>query len=459
MAAVLGVEGRRHRLDEGNREGRCPHGCPGQLRRSGRDRDADPRRHVARPTSTTWSSASRWAEWASPDEVAALIRVARERRVLVLHRSRVRHLRRPRRLLMRARARHGGARVPGRIRAVKAVLEDGDEPVGYDLGDAMHRLELYPLAGGARAADARSRRHHRSRGAFARALDEHAITRVVHLAGLQVPFCRADLVPRPTGQRKSAPSTSSRRSRNGSTESPGSRLRKLGRRLRPENDPSPAPEKRRDRARPRSTVSTSSRTRGPRKATRQKIGSPVDRDPALCRLRTRPDQGMTDGADAGDGGSSPRRGLRDRLRRPSPGTTTRPQSPDAFVTRCPPRPRAQYVANHPGVAAPPWQRLSRRSRLRASRRPRGRSAGRKIPLPFPAEVEMRGCSSASLGPLPRTPLAEGVRRTVEHHRRVVQQRPEGVARDQEAALDELFAALERRGPRARPRRRRRSRPR
>ena len=26
--------------------------------------------------------------------------------------------------------------------AVKAVLDDGDEPVGYDLGDATHRLEL-----------------------------------------------------------------------------------------------------------------------------------------------------------------------------------------------------------------------------------------------------------------------------------------------------------------------------
>src|SRR6185295_20348913 len=30
--------------------------------------------------------------------------------------------------------------------------------------------------------------------ALGRTLDEHAITRVVHLAGLQVPFCRADPV-------------------------------------------------------------------------------------------------------------------------------------------------------------------------------------------------------------------------------------------------------------------------
>ena len=36
-----------------------------------------------------------------------------------------------------------------------------------------------------------ARRHHRPR-ALERALDEHAITHVIHLAALQVPFCRAD---------------------------------------------------------------------------------------------------------------------------------------------------------------------------------------------------------------------------------------------------------------------------
>ena len=40
--------------------------------------------------------------------------------------------------------------------AVKAVLDDGDEPVGYDLGDATHRLELILSPEEARAADARA---------------------------------------------------------------------------------------------------------------------------------------------------------------------------------------------------------------------------------------------------------------------------------------------------------------
>ena len=43
-----------------------------QLHRARGDRDADARRAVRTTTSTTWSSASRSAAWASADEVAAL---------------------------------------------------------------------------------------------------------------------------------------------------------------------------------------------------------------------------------------------------------------------------------------------------------------------------------------------------------------------------------------------------
>ena len=58
---------------------------------------------------------------------------------------------------------------------MKAVLEDGDEPVGYDLGDATHRLELILLP------DERERLT-LVRGditdldALGRPLDEHEIT-------------------------------------------------------------------------------------------------------------------------------------------------------------------------------------------------------------------------------------------------------------------------------------------
>src|SRR6187551_1958242 len=77
--------------------------------------------------------------------------------------------------------------------AVKAALDDGDEPVGYDLGQGTHRLELV-------LSPAELERVTLVQGditdldALGRALDEHAITRVVHLAALQVPLCRADPV-------------------------------------------------------------------------------------------------------------------------------------------------------------------------------------------------------------------------------------------------------------------------
>ena len=77
--------------------------------------------------------------------------------------------------------------------AVKAVLDDGDEPVGYDLGDATHRLELI-LSDDERARLTLVRGDITDLDALGRALDEHKITRVVHLAALQVPFCRADPV-------------------------------------------------------------------------------------------------------------------------------------------------------------------------------------------------------------------------------------------------------------------------
>ncbi len=77
--------------------------------------------------------------------------------------------------------------------AVKAVLDDGHEPVGFDLGDATHRLELI-LSDEERARLTLVRGDITDLDALRRALDEHEITRVVHLAALQVPFCRADPV-------------------------------------------------------------------------------------------------------------------------------------------------------------------------------------------------------------------------------------------------------------------------
>jgi nucleoside-diphosphate-sugar epimerase len=75
---------------------------------------------------------------------------------------------------------------------IAAVLEAGDEPVGYDLGDDRSRLQLVL---GARAAEIDVVTGDiADREALERTLDRQQITRVVHLAALQVPFCRDDPV-------------------------------------------------------------------------------------------------------------------------------------------------------------------------------------------------------------------------------------------------------------------------
>ena len=112
--------------------------------------------------------------------------------MLLLHRRHVRHLRRQGRLLSERVLVTGALGCVGAW-AVKAVLDDGDEPVGFDLGDATHRLELI-LPEEQRARLTLVRGDITDLEALRRALDEHEITRVVHLAALQVPFCRADPV-------------------------------------------------------------------------------------------------------------------------------------------------------------------------------------------------------------------------------------------------------------------------
>jgi UDP-glucuronate 4-epimerase len=74
---------------------------------------------------------------------------------------------------------------------IRALLDDGEEVVGYDLGGSPHRLALTTtpeelaqvelVNGDVTDLDA-----------LERVLDERAITRVIHLAALQVPFVRAD---------------------------------------------------------------------------------------------------------------------------------------------------------------------------------------------------------------------------------------------------------------------------
>jgi nucleoside-diphosphate-sugar epimerase len=72
----------------------------------------------------------------------------------------------------------------------RTVIEDGDTVVGLDPGANTSRLELVlgRDAGEVTVVPADVT----DLAQVERTLDEHAVTRVVHLAGLQVPFCRDD---------------------------------------------------------------------------------------------------------------------------------------------------------------------------------------------------------------------------------------------------------------------------
>ena len=74
---------------------------------------------------------------------------------------------------------------------VAQLTHEATPVVALDASDDDHRLRLV-LDDDELAAVTRIRADITDLGAFERTLDEHAITHVIHLAALQVPFCRAD---------------------------------------------------------------------------------------------------------------------------------------------------------------------------------------------------------------------------------------------------------------------------
>ena len=74
---------------------------------------------------------------------------------------------------------------------LKALVALGEEPVGLDLGSDDSRLRLV-LSEEERVRVTLLEGDVTDGGSIGRVLDEHEITNVVHLAALQLPFCRAD---------------------------------------------------------------------------------------------------------------------------------------------------------------------------------------------------------------------------------------------------------------------------
>jgi UDP-glucuronate 4-epimerase len=76
---------------------------------------------------------------------------------------------------------------------VRALLERGHDAVSYDIGDSDHRLRL-ALPAEQLEAVVRVRGDVADLAQLERALDEHDVGAVIHLAALQVPFVHADPV-------------------------------------------------------------------------------------------------------------------------------------------------------------------------------------------------------------------------------------------------------------------------
>lgn len=74
---------------------------------------------------------------------------------------------------------------------IAQLVGEGTPAVAFDASDDDHRLRLL-LDDAALAALPRVRGDITDLAGFERTVDEHGITHVIHLAALQVPFCRAD---------------------------------------------------------------------------------------------------------------------------------------------------------------------------------------------------------------------------------------------------------------------------
>jgi UDP-glucuronate 4-epimerase len=323
--------------------------------------------------------------------------------VLLLDGSDLRHLGRQGRLLSERVLVTGALGCVGAW-AVKAVLDDGDEPVGYDIGDAAHRLQLVLspkelenvtlVQGDITDLDA-----------LGRALDEQAITRVVHLAALQVPFCRADPV---LGARVNVVGTVN------VFEAVKQRLERIpgvayasSAAVYGPGDPSPAPE---------SGGAAPATLYGVFKLANEGTARLYWDDGGVPSIGIRPyvvygpgrDQGMTSGptlamaaAARGEGFEIGYGGVAQYDYAPAVGR--------AFV-RAAAAPVGAAVANFPGVGASMGEVVA--AIEAAAPEAAGRITWEETALPFPPELEARALEEL-VGPLPQPSLAEGIGETIE----------------------------------------------
>jgi len=289
---------------------------------------------------------------------------------------------------------------------IKALLDLGDEPVGYDLGSHESRLQLV-------LTDDERKRVTLIAGdvtdgeTLGRALDEHAITRVVHLAALQVPFCRADPA---LGARVNVLGTvvlfeavKARRDRIPGLAYASSTA------VYNATDPSPAPE---------SGGSAPTTLYGTYKLANEGTARIYWQDDSVASIGIRPyvvygpgrDQGLTSGPSLAMAAAARGEGFEIGYG----GTVQYDLAADvgrAFALAAGAAREGAHVANFPGEAASMEEVVT--AIETAAPAVAGRVTFADVRLPFPERLES-GLLEGLIGPVPRTPLAEGVRRSIEH---------------------------------------------
>jgi nucleoside-diphosphate-sugar epimerase len=291
---------------------------------------------------------------------------------------------------------------------LKALVELGEEPVGFDLGSDESRLRLV-LPEEERARVTLVEGDVTDADAVGRALDEHAITNVVHLAALQVPFVRAD------------PERGARVNVHGTVvvfEAVKARLNRIrglayasSTAVYNASDPSPAPE---------SGGTAPSTLYGVFKLANEGTARVYWVDDDVASIGIRPyvvygpgrDQGLTSGPSLAMAAAARGEGHTIGYG----GTAQYDYAPDvgrAFVLAARAAADGAHVANFPGVPST-MQEVVEAIETTAPG-VAGRVTWDEGQLPFPQSLEGR-LLERLIGPFTPTPLADGVRATIEHFR-------------------------------------------
>jgi nucleoside-diphosphate-sugar epimerase len=287
----------------------------------------------------------------------------------------------------------------------RAVLGDGDDVVGYDLGEDTERLDLVLGRDARRVSLVRG--DITDLGALERVLDDHEITRVVHLAALQVPFVRANP---PLGMRVNVAGTVN------VLEAVSKRLDRIpgvayasSTAVYSLSDPTPAAE---------AGGTSPSTLYGVSKLADEGMARVYAADRGLPSIGLRPyvvygpgrDQGMTSGPTmamlAAARGEPYEIGYT--------GTAQYDYAPDvarAFVMAARAGRQGAAVYNAPGAPASVQDVVA----AIAAVVPGAEITWTGDPLPFPPELQAVGFDR-DVGPFPRTSLAVGVAATIEHFR-------------------------------------------